>query len=61
MRSHIAQRILEDTPPQVREFVRAYGRQRVRSLLCTLLKNRGRQHPATRTVINNLLPKPSTP
>lgn len=61
MRSSIAERIQKETPTHVHEFVRAYGKQRVRNLLCHLMKNKGKLHPATRTVINNLLPKPSKP
>ena len=61
MRSAIADKILKETPPHVHEFVRAYGKQRVRNLLCHLLKNKGKLHPATRTVIKNLLPKTTKP
>lgn len=60
MRSAVADMILRDTPARVKDNVRQYGRQRMRSLLCHMLKAKGKQHPATRTVINNLLPKPST-
>lgn len=43
--------ILQETLPLID------GKQRVRGLLCILLKCNGKQHVATRTVIKHLLKK----